>query len=62
MERMGREQAIDDLGDSQLDQEAQEQGDVIDAFVSQFEDGSVAGARGRAGGETREGVRRSGPE
>ena len=39
VEGMGREMAVEDLGEAELDQEAQEQGDVIDAFVGQFEGG-----------------------
>jgi hypothetical protein len=37
VERVGREVPVEDLGESELDEEAQEQGHVIDAFVCQFE-------------------------
>jgi hypothetical protein len=39
VEWVWREMAVEDLGEAELDQEAQEQGDVIDAFVGQFESG-----------------------
>jgi len=37
VEGVGREVAVEDLGELEPDQEAQEQGDVIDTFVGQFE-------------------------
>ena len=39
VEGMGREMAVEDLGEAEFDQEAQEQGHVIDAFVGQFQGG-----------------------
>ena len=52
VEGMGREMAVEDLGEAEFDQEAQQQGDVIDAFVSQFEGGAGAEVGRRAGGES----------
>ena len=41
--------AVEELGEAELDQEAQEQGDVIDAFVGQFQGGVHGGTPTRAG-------------
>ena len=41
-------QAVEDLGESQLDQEAQQQGDVIDAFVGQLHGGVHGGSPTKA--------------
>ncbi len=51
MEGMWGEMAVEDLGESQLDQEAHQQGDVIDAFVSQFQGGVHGGTPTRAAGK-----------
>ena len=51
MERMGRELAIDDLGDAEFDQEAQQQGHVIDPLVGQFQSGAVFRSGRRLGGD-----------
>jgi hypothetical protein len=51
VEGMWGEMAVEDLGESQSDQEAQQQGDVIDAFVSQFQGGVQGGTPTRAGGK-----------
>ena len=51
MEGVGREVAVEDLGELELDQEAQEQGDVIDAFVGQFEGGVHGGSPTRVWGK-----------
>ena len=39
VEGVGREMAVEDLGESEFDQEAEQQGDVIDTFVGQFQGG-----------------------
>ena len=44
VERVGREMAVEDLGELELDEESQEQGHVIDAFVGQFEGGVHGGS------------------
>jgi hypothetical protein len=44
VEGVGREVAVEDLGELELDEESQEQGHVIDAFVGQFEGGVHGGA------------------
>jgi hypothetical protein len=44
VERMGREVAVEDLGESELDEEAQEQGHVIDSFMGQFEGSDHGGS------------------
>ena len=46
-----REVAVEDLGELELDQEAQEQGDVIDTFVGQFEGGVHGGTPTRVWGK-----------
>ena len=51
VEGVGREVAVEDLGELELDQEAQEQGDVIDTFVGQFEGGVHGGSPTRAWGK-----------
>ena len=51
VEGMGREMAVEDLGEPEFDQEAQEQGDVIDAFVGQFEGGVHGGSPTRSSGK-----------
>ena len=53
VEGMGGEVAVEDLGELELDQEAQEQGDVIDAFVGQFEGGVHGGSPTRVWGKPR---------
>ena len=50
MEGMRREMSIQDLGETEPDQEAEQQGDVVDAFVSRFEGGVHGGTPTRAGG------------
>ena len=37
MERMCREMAIEDLGEAQLDKEAEQQRDIVDAFMSELQ-------------------------
>ena len=37
MERMCREMAIEDLGEAQLDEEAEQQRDIVDAFMSELQ-------------------------
>ena len=44
VERVGREVAVEDLGELELDEESQEQGHVIDTFVGQFECGIHGGS------------------
>jgi hypothetical protein len=44
VERVGGEVAVEDLGEFELDEESQEQGDVIDTFVGQFEGGVHSGS------------------
>src|SRR5262249_15050991 len=50
VEGMRREMPIQDLGQTESDQEAEQQGDVVDALVSQFEGGVHGGTPTRAGG------------
>ena len=52
--------AVEDLGELELDQEAQEQGDVIDAFVGQFEGGVHGGTPTRVLGKALVVSRRAG--
>jgi hypothetical protein len=49
--RMRREMSIKDLGQAELDQVAQQQGDVVYALVSQFQGGAHRGTPARAGGK-----------
>ncbi len=51
VERMRGEMAVEELGEPESDQEAQQQGDVIDAFVSQFQGGGHGGTPARAVGK-----------
>ena len=51
MERMGREMAVEDLREAEFDQEAHEQGDVIDPFVGQFQGGAHGGTPTRTSGK-----------
>ena len=51
VEGVGGEVAVEELGELELDEEAQEQGDVIDAFVGQFEGGVHGGAPTRGWGK-----------
>ena len=44
MEGVGGVVPIEDLGEMELDEESEEQGDVIDAFVGQFEGGVHVGS------------------
>src|SRR5207248_6900585 len=44
VKRVGRVMAVEDLGEAELDEESQEQGYVIDAFVGQFEGGVHGGS------------------
>jgi hypothetical protein len=37
MERVCREMAIEDLGEAQLDEEAEQQRDIVDAFMSELQ-------------------------
>jgi hypothetical protein len=50
VEGVGREVAVEDLGELEPDQEAQEQGDVIDTFVGQFESSVHGGTPTRVWG------------
>jgi hypothetical protein len=52
VERVGGEVAIEDLGELELDEESQEQGHVIDAFVGQFEGGVHGGTPTRGRGKS----------
>jgi hypothetical protein len=44
VEGVGWEMAVEDLGELELDEEAQEQGHVIDPLVGQFEGGVHGGS------------------
>ena len=50
---VGREVLVEELGEAELDEEAEEQGDVIDAFVGQLQGGVHGGAPTRAGEKRR---------
>jgi hypothetical protein len=52
MEGVGWELAVEDLRETELDQEAQQQGYVIDAFVGQFEGGAHDRSPTRSWGKT----------
>jgi hypothetical protein len=52
VEGMEWEMAVQDLGELEFDQEAQDQGDVIDALVGQFESGAPDRAPTRSSGKT----------
>jgi hypothetical protein len=49
VEGMWREMAVEDLGQAESDQEGQQQGDVVDTFVGEFQDGVHGGTPTRAG-------------
>jgi hypothetical protein len=51
VEWVWREVSVEDLGESELDEEAEEQGDVIDTFVGQFEGGVHGGSPTRVRGK-----------
>jgi hypothetical protein len=51
VEGMRGEMAVEDLGEVQMDQEAQQQGDIIDAFVGQFQGGVHGGTPTRGVGK-----------
>jgi hypothetical protein len=51
VEGMGREMAVEDLREPELDQEAQQQRDVIDPFVGQFEGGAHGRTPTRSAGK-----------
>ena len=52
MEGVRREVAVKDLGELKLDEETQEEGDVINTFVGQFESGVHRGAPTRVWGKS----------
>jgi hypothetical protein len=52
VEGMGREMAVEDLRELELDQESQQQGYVIDAFMSQFEGSGQDRSPPRSWGKT----------
>jgi hypothetical protein len=51
VERVGWEMAVEDLGELELDEEAEEQGDIIDTFVGQVEGGVHGGSPTRVLGK-----------
>ena len=48
---MGMKELVEELRKAELDEEAEEQGDVIDAFVGQFQGGVHGVAPTKAGGK-----------
>jgi hypothetical protein len=47
VEGMWREMAVEDLGQAESDQEGQQQGDVVDRFVGEFQGGTRRGLGGK---------------
>ena len=50
---MGGEELVEELRKAELDEEAEEQGDVIDAFVGELQGGVHGGAPTKAGEKLR---------